>query len=157
MPDGAEFTGPVGYSPVWLVVCVLLVAAVAGYYYAVARWAAAGEVVEEEWSRRDKALDQARKTAAARLAGLERAVGGGTMPVRTGFQELSVAVRSFVEEVSPVAARSMTLEELRESAEPRVANAIEVMYPAEFAPDPAGPDDFARSLREARELVGSWT
>lgn len=155
--NGTEFTDPVGYSVVWLVVCLGLVAVVVGYYYAVARWAAAGETDVAPKRARDPGIEPARNACTARLASLERAVVGGGMPVRTGFLELSAAVRTFVEAVGRVPARSMTLEELRQSGEPRVAAAIEVMYPGEFAPDDAGADDFRRSLQQARELVVSWT
>ena len=156
MPDGAEFTDPVGYSGVWLVVCVLLVAAVAAYYYAVTRWAAAGEVPDAPASH-DSGIESQRKECTARLANLERGVTGGSMQVRRGYLELSAAVRGFVEDVGTVTARSMTLEELRSSGDPRVADAIAVMYPGEFAPEDAGPDDFRQAVQQARELVAAWT
>jgi len=156
MPDGAEFTDPVGYSGVWLVVCVVLVALVAAYYYAVTRWAAAAEVAEAP-EVRDAGIEPARKACIARLATLERGIASGTIPVRRGYLELSAAVRGFVEEVAPVPARSMTLEELRDSGEPRVADAIAEMYPGEFAPEDAGPDDFRQVVQQARELVVSWS
>lgn len=156
MPDAAEFTDPVGYPAWWLVVCLLLVALVAGYYYGVHRWAAAAEVPEPE-PVRDNSLDAARKAATARLAMLERSVAAGSMAVRRGYLELSAAVRGFVEDAGSAPARSMTLEELRDTDQPRVAAAIEVMYPGEFAPEDPGPDDFARAVQQARELVVTWS
>jgi hypothetical protein len=156
MPDGAEFTDPVGYSGWWLVVCLLLVAAVAAYYYGVFRWAAAGELPEEP-TPRDDGVEAARKACTARLAMLERSVTSGSMAVRRGYLELSAAVRGFVEDVGPVPARSMTLEQLRSSDQPRVAAAIEVMYPGEFAPEDADAEDFGRAVQQARELVVSWS
>jgi hypothetical protein len=66
-------------------------------------------------------------------------------------------VRAFVGEVSDVPARTMTLEELRATPHPPLAEAIAAMYPPEFAPGEASLDDFARSLHAARELVRTWT
>ncbi len=155
MPDGAEFTDPVGYSGWWLVVCLLLVAVVAAYYFGVMRWAAAGEVSEEP-ELRDDGIETPRKACLTRLLTLERSVASGSRATRRGYLELSKTVRGFVEDVSAVPARSMTLEELQGSEQPRVAAAIEVMYPGEFAPEDAGPDDFAQAVQQARELVASW-
>lgn len=153
MPVDGEFTDPVGYSGTWLLVALGLVALVALYY----AWAwRSGAEVHEPYQRvvrgpgpRERGLHELQK--------LEAAVQGGTLPVRTGFQRLSLTVRSFAEEATGVPARAMTLAELRATADPRVADAIAEMYPPEFAPETADADDFARSLARARELVSSWT
>lgn len=153
MPVDGEFADPVGYSGTWLLVALALVALVA-LYYAWA-WRSGGEV-HEPYQRVARGPGP-RERSLHELQRLEAAVKGGTVPVRTGFQQLSLAVRSFTEDTTGVPARAMTLEELRAAADPRVAEAIAEMYPPEFAPETAGADEFARSLARARELVSSWT
>lgn len=153
MPVDGEFTDPVVYSGTWLLVALALVALVALYY----AWAwRSGVEVEEAHERVDRGPGP-RERSLHELQKLEAAVKGGTVPVRTGFQRLSLTVRSFAEDTTGVPARAMTLEELRAAADPRVAEAIAEMYPPEFAPETADVDDFVRSLSRARELVSSWT
>lgn len=153
MPVDGELTGPVGYSGAWLLTAAVLVGLVVLYYL----WAwRAGVEVEERHHRVDRGPGP-RERGLQELSRLEAAVVAGRVPVRTGFQQLSLAVRSFTEDTTGVPARSMTLEELRTAADPRVADAIAEMYPPEFAPGSADADDFARSLGRVRELVSSWT
>jgi len=153
MLAAGEFTGPVGYSPIWLVLTVVLVALVVAYYVAVVRWAAAGFVPDEEAS----ALEEARADHLRRIAAIESAVRSGRLPLRTAFQDLSLTVRSFVDEVTDVPARYLALEDLRNSADPKVADAIARMYPPEFGPDDVAPKELLDSLGQARELVTRWT
>lgn len=153
-PTDAVFTDPVGYSSLWLVVAVVLVGLVALYYLRVWAWSRGSDAPAEPSA---SPVEAARKAHLKELERLEAAVRSGRTPVRVGFQQLSATVRSFVTDVTDVPAHAMTLTELRESADPRVAEAVAAMYPPEFAPGSAEPDDFARSLREARELVASWT
>lgn len=153
MLAAGEFSGPVGYSPIWVVLAVVLVVLVLAYYVWVARWAAAGFVPDEEGS----ALEAARAEHLKQIDAIEAAVRAGRLPLRTGFQELSLTVRSFVNDVTEVPARFMALEDLRASADPKVADAIALMYPPEFGPDDTAPKELLASLGQARELVTSWT
>jgi hypothetical protein len=150
-----EFVGPVGYSGPLTWLPLVLVACVIAYY----AWALTHrEPVEETDNRPAKNPVDAAKTK--RLADIDRidnAVRLGRMPVRIAFQQLSVALRGFVGDVTDLPARSMTAGELREATDPRVADAIEAMYAPEFAPDDALAEDFERSVRGARELVRAWT
>ena len=155
MPDASEFTGPVGYSPLWLVLAGVLLVLVVAYYVGVNVWA--GDVSEVDRKAAPSTVDPARKDCTKRLAVIEQSVRAGRMPVRRGVQELSAAVRAFVENVSDLPASAMTLEELRRDADPRLAEAIALMYPSEFAPGEAATDDFSASLLQARQLVTTWT
>jgi hypothetical protein len=148
-----EFSGPVGYSPIWMALAVLFVGLVLAYYVAVARWAAAGHVPDETGS----ALEASRAEHLRQIDAIESAVRSGRLPLRTGFQELSLTVRSFVDEVTEVPARYLALEDLRRSADPKVVDAIALMYPPEFGPDDTAPKELLTSLGQARELVRSWT
>lgn len=153
MLAAAEFTGPVGYSPVWVVLAVVLVLLVMAYYVGVAHWARRGWVPDVEAS----ALEEARADHLRQIDSIEASLRAGRISLRAAFQELSLTVRSFVDDVTEVPARFMALEDLRHSADPRVAEAIARMYPPEFGPDDTPPKEFLASLGQARELVTTWT
>jgi hypothetical protein len=153
MLAAAEFTGPVGYSPVWVVLAVALVVLVMSYYVAVAHWARLGFVPDLEAS----ALEEARADHLRQIDAIEAALRAGRLSLRAAFQELSLTVRSFVDDVTEVPARFMALEDLRDSADPKVADAIARMYPPEFGPEDTPPKEFLVSLGQARELVTTWT
>ncbi|MDO7869216.1 hypothetical protein [Nocardioides jiangxiensis] len=152
-----DFVGPVAYGGPWTWLPYLLVLAVVGYYAWVLLAGRAAPEPDEEFVSRRNPADAVRGRRLQELDRIDQAVRAGRMPLRTGFQQMSAQVRTFVGEVSDVPARSMTLEELRSSPHPRVAEAIALMYPPEFAPGEASLDDFARSLQQARELVRTWT
>jgi hypothetical protein len=153
MLAAGEFSGPVGYSPIWVVLAVALVGLVLAYFVGVARWAAAGFVPDTEKS----ALEESRADHLRQIAAIESAVRSGRLPLRAAFQDLSLTVRSFVDDVTDVPARFMALEDLRDSADPKVADAIARMYPPEFGPDDVAPKELLASLEQARELVTTWT
>lgn len=153
MLAAGEFTGPVGYSPVWVVLAVVLVVLVLSYYVGVAHWARMGFVPDVEAA----ALEEARADHLRQIDSIESALRAGRISLRTAFQELSLTVRSFVDDVTEVPARFMALEDLRSSGDPKVAEAIARMYPPEFGPDDTAPKEFLASLGQARELVTTWT
>ena len=153
MLAAGEFTGPVGYSPVWVVLAVVLAVLVMAYYVAVAHWARLGFEPDVEAS----ALEEARAEHLKQIDSIEASLRAGRLSLRTAFQELSLTVRSFVDDVTEVPARFMALEDLRHSADPRVADAIARMYPPEFEPEETPPKEFLASLVQARELVTTWT
>jgi hypothetical protein len=157
MRAATDFVGPAAYAGPWTWLPYVLLLAVAGWY----AWVLLGgrrpaEVAEEFVSSRNPA-DTVRGRRLQELDRIDQYVRAGQLPLREGFQRMSATVRAFVGEVSDVPARTMTLEELRASPHPRVAEAIAAMYPPEFAPGEASLDDFARSLHAARELVRTWT
>ncbi len=151
-----EFVGPVGYSGPLTWLPLVLVACVIAYY----AWVLTRrEPVEETDDFRPvkNPLDAAKTKRLADIDRIDNAVRLGRMPVRIAFQQLSVAVRGFVGDVTDLPARSMTAGELREATDPRVADAIEAMYTPEFAPDDVLAEDFETSVRSVRELVRTWS
>lgn len=157
MRAAADFVGPAAYAGPWTWLPYVLLLAVAAWYAWVLLGASREVEPEEEFVSSRNPADTARGRRLQELDRIDQYVRAGQLPLREGFQRLSATVRAFVGEVSEVPARTMTLEELRASAHPRVAEAIAAMYPPEFAPGEASLDDFARSLQAARELVRTWT
>lgn len=152
-----EFNGPVAYGDRWLWFALLGLVLVAVYYLAVL-WFTRDRTRTGPmpWSRPD--VPSARQRHLARIDRIEAAVRAGEVSARDGHQQLSEAVRSYVGEVSNLPAPTMTLADLRlERARP-LADAIELMYPPEFAPDDVGQarELFDQAVHQARRLVASW-
>ena len=60
-------------------------------------------------------------------------------------------------EAGGVPARTMALADLRAAGQPRLADAVALMYPPEFAPTEAEPGELRATLDRARELVATWS
>lgn len=156
LPD--EFAGPVDYSGTWLTIALLGLALVAAYYVTV--WALTRPRSE---AAAPPPVTSTRGRSLSRIDSLADEVHNGRLEPRLAHQELSGLVRTYVEEVSDLPARTMTLADLRARAPRQLADAIAVMYPPEFAPD--DPDDasreaaraaFDRAVDDARTVVASW-
>lgn len=152
---GQGFTDPIGYASTWVLLAALALLAVLGYYAAVTRLTRPRPLPATS----ERELEIARRDCMARLDAIERDVLAARVGHRRGHQELSAAVRGFVDRVGPVPATTLTLAELGDHDPPELAAAVGLMYPSEFAPDDDGraEERFAEALGRARELVVSWT
>jgi hypothetical protein len=153
-----EFNGPVAYGDRWLWLALLGLVLVALYYLAVVwftRERSADGVIA--WARAD--VPSARRLHLERIDRIEAGVRVGAVPPRDGHQQLSETVRSYVGEVSSLPAPTMTLADFRRQAPPPLTEAIELMYPPEFAPDDVGEarERFDDAVAKARRLVTSWS
>lgn len=156
MPAGDEFTGPVGYSAVWAWLALAAVLVVVAYYAGVLWWARPGRGPAAD---RPAPLPDVRRRHLAELDRIEQDVLAGRITARAGYQRASLTVRTFVTEAGGVPARSMALADLRAAGQPRLAAAVALMYPPEFAPTEAAPTDghLRETLGRARELVATWS
>jgi hypothetical protein len=148
-----ELYGPVRYHWYWLPVGIGLLVVVAAWY---------GYVF---WTTRAARPGTPRRNLAAtrasyheRIADVGRQSQLGAMSVRVAHQRLSELVRGYVAETSSVAARSMTLRDLRvvDPEQPeigRVADAIGAFYPPEFEVESRG--DPAAAVAIAHQVVES--
>lgn len=154
----AEFTGPVAYGDRWLWFALLGLTLVA-VYYLVVLWATREQSgrVAVAGARAD--VPTARRLHLERIDRIEAAVRAGDVPPREGHQQLSETIRSYVAAVSTLPAPTMTLAEFRRQAPRPLTEAIELMYPPEFAPDDVGEarERFDGALDKARRLVTSWS
>ncbi|WP_182379736.1 hypothetical protein [Nocardioides sp. WS12] len=151
-----EFTGPVEYADWWLwLAAALLVLLVA--YYLVSWWVTRAPRVPTI-ARQDVDVPTAQEEHLARIDRVVAQVRAGALPPRDGHQQLSEVVRSYVATVTTLPARTMALADFRERAPQELVDAIEVMYPPEFAPDASLAEDaFDTAVTQARSLVGAWT
>jgi hypothetical protein len=155
MVDAAELTDPVAYANWWAVVAAVLPLIVVAWYVGVSRWTR-GRAPRTAPERRH--LATVRREHLARLDRVEAAVTAGALSARAAHQSISEIVRAFVTDVGPVDARTMTLEQLRESTSAEVVDLVELLYPPEFAPAQQGrPDErLTPALQDARRLVATW-
>jgi hypothetical protein len=80
----------------------------------------------------------------------------GRIDARSAHQQISAAVRSFVDDLGGTRSRHMTLSELGAGG-PRLAHVTHVvhqLYPGEFGPDPARP--VRPSAEAAKAVVAGW-
>jgi hypothetical protein len=153
-----EFNGPVAYGDRWLWLALLALLLVATYYLAVVWFtrdrSPSGGV---SWTRTD--VPSARQQHLDRITRIEAAVRAGLLPPRDGHQQLSETVRSYVGTVSTIPALTMTLSDFQRHAPRPLTEAIELMYPPEFAPDDVGlaRERFDDAVATARQLVASWS
>ncbi|MBS4751659.1 hypothetical protein KG112_02410 [Nocardioides sp. zg-ZUI104] len=151
----AEFTGPVAHSSLWLWLAVALAVLVVAYY--VLSWWLTRPPRPPKVLRVDVDTPGLRAVHLSRLDALVAQVQAGELSARDGHQGLSEVVRSYVASVTTLPARSMALADFRSSAPPELTEAIELMYPPEFAPDDAiAAERFADAVAHARRLVSTW-
>jgi len=156
LPD--ELQAPVGYDGPWLWLVVGGLVLVAVYYAAVWWLTRTGRSFGGGGIRRRDVPD-ARREHLLRLDRVEQEVAAGTLPVRVGHQRISETVRSYVGTVSSLPAPTMALADLRAHAPRELVEAVELMYPPEFAPADVGQATkrFAEALHRARRLVLRWS
>jgi hypothetical protein len=147
---GDELQAPVGYDGPWVLLAVLALALVGGYYAGVFWWTRRGPRLPAARAPREETLTQ--------LDDIEAEVAAGRVTARVGHQRISDAVRRFVAEASGMPARTMTLAELEQEGPPELAAVVAVLYPPEFAAgDALARERFGTVLERARQLVSSWT
>jgi hypothetical protein len=152
-----EFNGPVAYGDRWIWLALLGLALVVLYYVAVV-WLTRERAPESPaWAPADS--PSARHEHLDRIARIEADVRAGRLSARDGHQQLSETVRSYVGQVSHLPAPTMTLADFRHQAPRALTDAIELMYPPEFAPDDIGEaqERFDDAVGRARQLVSSWS
>ena len=153
-----EFSGPVAYGDRWLWVALIGLLLVVGYYVAVL-WLTRARRAGAPDRRAGVDVPSARRTHLERIDRIEAEVRAGRLSARDGHQQLSETVRSYVGTVSSLPAPTMALADFRARAPRPLTDAIEVMYPPEFAPDDVGQarERLDDALRRARQLVTSWS
>lgn len=153
------FYGPMTYSTLWTVIGVVILLAIAGWGFVI--W----------WQTRPAPppkpapapppgwrLAQLKGDYLHRIDEIVRLVDGGELSQRRGHQELSAAVRQFVQEASGLAAPTMTLTELGRSGVAQLEPVTDVvlrLYPVEFGPDRTA--SVGQSADIAKGVVDRWS
>lgn len=155
---GDGFYAPMGYSGVWLVVGVVLLLAVAGWYVVVwARTRPAPPPPPPPAEPPGFRVMRLQELALRRIDEIVREVQDGRSTPRRAHQDLSTTVREFVRDASGLGVTTMTLTELGRAGQPRLGpltDAVLRLYPGEFGPRDGSVADAAETARRA---VTSWS
>ena len=162
------FYAPVGYSPWWPLAGIALLLLCLGWcawVWISTRVGATASVPEFSAPRNPETV---RHKYWALITDIEHRHDGGQLDGRSAHLELSLVLRTFVQEMTGLRAQRMTLAEPRahqvsEHQLPLVADAVERWYPAQFGAGAgavkgadAGTPSVASSAQQAREVVGQW-
>ncbi|GAB4002538.1 hypothetical protein [Nocardioides ultimimeridianus] len=148
-----EFHGPLDYQDRWIWLALLGLLLVGVYYLAVAWFTRTPPPPPPE----PVVVPDVRALHLARLDAIEATVRSGEVAPKQAHQQLSEVVRSYVEAITPLPARTMTLADFRLRAPRPLADIIEEIYPPEFAPDAGeAAARFEHALGQARGLVITW-
>lgn len=153
MPGDSAFLPPVQFSPVWALLGLAILVLSLVWFVAVPLLTRARKIPVE---RPQQVPDLA--TVRIRYLTLIDEVQASherfELTAREAHQRLSALVRAFAHESSVHPASSMTLSELKRLELPRLAGAVEKMYPAEFGTREQG--NLGQAVDEARRVVLEW-
>lgn len=155
MPDEGTFYAPVGYSVWW----PLLGAALLLLCLGTVAW-----IWISTRAPRDAAVpgfvaprnpESVRQRYLQLISALELRHDAGELDTRAAHLELSMAVRTFVHEMTGLQTQRMTLAQLRAQGLTVAGDAVEVLYPGEFSAY-GGQLTVAQAANMARGVVQSW-
>jgi hypothetical protein len=151
---GPSFYPPVQYSPVWLVIGVVLIALVIGWLVFVLLLTRRRAQPYEFVGTIPQLTETVRDAYLTRIDDVGRRYDAGAVGFSDAHHELSALVRSFASEAQGVRAPFMTLDDLRRTPHRALAETVERLYPGAFSGANGGRIDDA--VARASELVRSW-
>lgn len=158
MPGGEDFFPPVQYAPWWMLLGLLLLALVVGWYIWVYMSTRAPRPAAEPQPWQNAQMIHApavRERYLSMITETQRAHDSGALPYREAHHQLSLLLRSYVAERQGIQTIHMTLDDLKKTKLVPLSTAIEDLYPAAFGPEAHGSIDVA--AEKARKLVREWT
>ncbi len=155
MPGG-EFLPPVQYQPWWALIGILILVVVVAWWVFV--------FVSTRRSRvpappvvgppTGQEAERIRRRYLGLIDETRAAYASGDLHERDAFHQLSMIMRSYVEEREGTRTVTMTLKELRTTPLKPLSDAVARLYPGAFSPDSTS--TVAQALDDARGLVASW-
>ena len=155
MPGG-EFLPPVQYAPWWgLLGFLILVVLIAWFVWVFVSTRASKARSAEAPQQVFRPSAEAVRAHYLGMIGETRAAhASGTLDRREAHHQLSLLLRSYVEEREGVRTIHMTLKELRTTPLTPLSDAVARLYPGAFSADYPGSVDEAAD--EAQRLVTAW-
>lgn len=152
------FYAPDPYAARWLWIGIGIVGLVLAWY-AVVWWVTRARRQRPRDCGRGLGVEQLRQEYLRQIETVVRRARSGAVTQRQAHQQLSVLVRHFVQEMSGIAAPTMTLTDLRQTGDRErlgtVAETVAALYPAEFGTHRAKTLDETAAL--ARQVVSGWS
>lgn len=155
MPGEGTFYAPVGYSVWWPLAGAALLLLCLGWVGAVLISTRAPSDPGVPGFVAPRNPETVRQRYQALITGIEQRHDAGALTARAAHLELSLAVRTFVHEMTGLQTQRMTLTQLRGRQLPLVADAVELFYPGEFATH-GGQATVSGSVQAARNVVVAW-
>ena len=157
MPD-SEFFPPVQYQPWWGLLGFAIIVVVVAWFvwlFVSTRASKARSDAPPQQPAAFQASPEAVRTHYLGLIDQTRAAhAAGTLDRREAHHQLSLLLRSYVDEREGVRTLHMTLKDLRTTPFTPLSDAVAKLYPGAFSPDYPGTVDQAAT--EAQRLVTSW-
>jgi hypothetical protein len=154
MPGGETFAAPVQYSPLWLLLGVLIVVLVVGWYVFVLVLTRRRAAPPQYAGSFTDLTTTVRESYIARIDDVRERYAAGHLGFADAHHELSALVRSFAAQAQGVRAQYMTLDDLRHTPHAALAETVERLYPGAFSGRTDGSIDEATA--RASELVQRW-
>lgn len=155
MPGG-EFFPPVQYQPWWGLLGFLILVVVVGWWVFVFASTRKSRVKQpaEAGAPTGHAVETIRRRYLGLIDETRAAYAKGDLHDRDAYHQLSMLLRSYVEEREGTRTVTMTLKDLRGTTLTPLSEAVARLYPGAFSPDYSG--TVAQAVDEARGLVTSW-
>ena len=160
MPGG-EFFPPVQYQPWWGLLGFLILVAVVAWWVYIALSTRKSRVPAEDLpgAPRGATVGVIRQRYLGLIDETRAAYAKGDLPDREAYHQLSMLLRSYVEEREGTRTVTMTLKDLRTTQLTPLSDAVARLYPGAFSPDAEqlrNAGTVAQAIDEARGLVTSW-
>lgn len=155
MPGG-EFFPPVQYQPWWGLLGFLILIVVVAWWVFVFVSTRKSRVTQPDvaGAPTGPAVETIRRRYLGLIDETRAAYAKGELHDRDAYHQLSMLLRSYVEEREGTRTVTMTLKDLRGTKLNPLSDAVARLYPGAFSPDYRG--TVAQAVDEARGLVTSW-
>lgn len=158
MPDLESHIDPTSYSILWLILGIVVLAAIVVWYFCALFFTRKSKATpEDQWSQQlpSDQLDPIRSKYLSEIDIIERRFHAKELDGRDVHVELAALLRRYATESRGFDASTLTVSELRmrPDAQP-LADAIATYYSPEFAPETVTTID--HGIEVAREVIYAW-
>ena len=160
MQTSVDLQDPMSYYLFWLILAIVAVAAV--FFIQIFFRVILREQLKRHREKKQPKVKPPKKKPLPvlkweymqRLAYLERGILGGAYSKRAAYQELSMLIRSFVNDATGIKVQNFSLQEIRRVGIPGLTALVQEYYEPEFAVSSMA--DIRASLFRTRKAIELW-
>lgn len=160
MQTSVELQNPMSYYLFWLILAIVAVAAV--FFLQIFFRILLKDQLKRKREKKPKVHAPKRKPLSVlkweylqRLEYLERGIMAGSYTKRAAYQELSMLIRTFVNDATGIKVQNYSLQEIRRVGIPGLTALVQEYYEPEFARQSMA--DIRASLFRTRKAIQLWT
>ena len=161
MVTSVELQEPMSYYLFWLILAIVAVAAV--FFIQIFFRVILREQLKRHREKKQPKVKPPKKKPLPvlkweymqRLAYLERGILGGAYSKRAAYQELSMLIRSFVNDATGIKVQNFSLQEIRRVGIPGLTALVQEYYEPEFAYYSEA--DAKSAIEKGKELITKWS